>query len=731
MEKYWAHSARNGTSMKHGLEEHLESTAKLAEAFAAPYDPEGLAKIAALYHDLGKYYHEFQAYLDQPELKRRYRDHSSAGAVYVSEKLDDISALIVCMMILSHHSGLISAREWYKRVRKNQNQPFVQEALERGRSFLQHYQHAFPSMPTSYFDPEHPDMVSLEMRIRMLFSALVDADFLDTEHHFEPEKKALRRSLMTPEALFDLLLRFYRKLEESDQAKLPINVARSAIFYQCVGQGDQDQSFYLLEVPTGLGKTLSSMGFALKHAICTHKKRVIVALPFLSIMDQNASVYKKVFGAENVLEHHSQADWAVHETLANEKKKLAAENWDLPIIVTSTIQLFESLFSNKTSAVRKLHNIADSVIILDEFQMLPLELLEPIFATMEELMLTYNVTFVVSSATPLSFKWKEYFANVGQPIPLMKQSEELFTKHLRVHFNYHEEPLSWSDLVDEVLQHEQALVIVNTKEDALRLYQLLKGRAEETPVYHLSTLMCSKHRQDVLEQIKLKLQNQEGVYLVSTQLIEAGVDIDFPTVFRALAPLDSIIQAAGRCNREGKMHRGNVVIFNPSEGGLPRGTYQMATAQTEIILTDYWDQLHLPQTYLDYFQKLYSLDPSRLDQKGIQKMRISPQKGLDFPQIAHDFRMIDQETVSVVCGYDDLARSLIEEAKQNPSLGRTWFRKIQPYVVNLYENDPVFKDQPQSFWEIADHWFVLEADIYDPHVGLNRTMDYSADQLFI
>lgn len=728
MKEFFAHSARDGTTLKHGLKDHLESTAKLAQFFAQSYDPEQLVTIAGLLHDLGKYYHEFQKYLDDPAYKRKYRDHSSAGAVYTANHFNYTESFILAMLIFSHHTGLIAANTWMNRVEDKKDQPFVQESLKKAETLIKDHTPQLQKTRKPYFEVENTNCVQLEMRIRMLFSALVDADFLDTEQHFSPEKGALRAKIKSPKNLFHLLESHYTAFTSNLVIK-PINRTRSAIFQECLSKAHQKKPFYLLNVPTGLGKTLSSMGFALKHATYTHKKRVIVALPFMSVIDQNTKVFKEIFGEEQVLEHHSQVDWKVEQRENNERWKLAAENWDAPIIITSTVQLFESLFANKTSSVRKLHNIVNSVVILDEFQMLPIELLEPIFSTMEELMNTYNVTFVVSSATPLSFKWKDHFRKVGQPISLIEKRDELFEQYHRIDFQWWKEQTTWHELSNEIKRQKQSLTIVNTKENARNLYQSLNKSADS--VYHLSTMMCSKHRRSVLDQVKLKIEKGLSVHLVSTQLIEAGVDIDFPIVYRALAPLDSIIQAAGRCNREGNMlDKGQVVIFEPKEGGMPSKTYRMATDLSRIILRKSWDALHLPQTYTDYFQELFYLDPKKLDKKGIQARRIDPVKGLDFPEMARDFQMIEKDTVSIVCPYDDIAKELIEKIQNMPP-NRNWFRQIQPYVVNITRTDTILKEQPNSFKPIADDWYVLRADIYDQSFGLNRTTIYPSSDLIL
>ena len=722
LKKYWAHSERKGTDEKQALEEHLLNTAELAASFTASFDPERLTFYAGLWHDLGKYYHEFQDYLDDPTLRRKHRDHSTAGGVYAGQSLDWSQAFIVMILIFSHHGGLICAKDLMKRFEDNKDESFIQESLQKGSLFLEHYPLPISRVKSDYWDFESPDMVSLEIRIRMFFSALVDADFLDTEHHFYPDKTHLRTTQKEPSELYQLLLNHYQSLERAERANEAINRTRSFIFHQCVEKAVDHHSFYLLSVPTGLGKTLSSMGFALKHAIETEKKRVIVALPFTSIIDQNAGEYKEIFGDEHVLEHHSQVSWGEGQSVDGGKMELASENWDMPIVVSSTVQLFESLFANKKVATRKLHNIANSVIILDEFQMLPIDLLEPIFATIEELMRTYNVTIVASSATPLSFEWKNYFQKVGQPVSLIDNSERLFEEYLRVEFQYNAEPITWDGLSEQIFKFKQALIIVNTKKDALELYNKLKYQVKYDDVYHLSTSMCSKHRQDILSEVKEKLQKNKSVFLVSTQLIEAGVDIDFPAVFRAIASLDRIIQAAGRCNREGLLEKkGSVVIFNPSEGGMPLGMYKMAAEQTKITLEDKWKELHLPNTYVEFFEKLYRLGNKKmLDNKGIQRERSDPCSGLNFPKISKDFQMIDEDTVSVICPYDKICEELIKE--WNPKMpDRLWFRRVQPYVVNVQRQDPLLREPSlnlRKIWDDWNDWFVLKTDIYDSKIGL-------------
>lgn len=312
--------------------------------------------------------------------------------------------------------------------------------------------------------------------------------------------------------------------------------------------------FRSLIVPTGLGKTLASIAYGLEHIKHFNKKRIIVALPLVNIIDQTAKVYKEVFGAEAVLEQHSQMSYVDDTGEAMERAKLAAENWDsYPIIVTTTVELFESLFSNRTSKTRKLHRLADSVIILDEFQKLPIHVLAPIFESLHTLMTYFNVTVVLCSATPLSFDNAQLVGNMGKPVGIWEQNDCLFKEmRRRVEYVRLPEPVTALQLSEMILEQRQALCILNTRKDAYRVYRQVKlHKAGDEKVYHLSNRMCPDHRLKVITQIKKDLQNKLPVLVIATSLVEAGVDLDFPVVYRAISPLDSIIQAAGRANREG------------------------------------------------------------------------------------------------------------------------------------------------------------------------------------
>lgn len=561
-----------------------------------------------------------------------------------------------------------------------------------------------------------------------MFSCLVDADFMDTERHFEEIRANLRRTWSNDLNMLWEQFQSHQKQLLELPADRPIIKARKQIYEKCVMAAKGTTGIYKLCVPTGMGKTLSGMGFALRHAIHQAKKRIIVVVPYSSIIDQNAAVYKAIFGEENVLEHHSMVEPAMEQE-KEDRRKLASENWDAPIIVTTTVQFFESLFANRTSAVRKIHNIANSVVILDEFQMLPLELLQPIFSMVRELTLHYGVTFVLSSATPLSLDLTIAKArdSMPEPVDLIPDHKELFSCFKRMEYDL--APLrqswSWQRVAEEIIMHEQAMVVVNRKKDALNLFSLIRDKSY---AFHLSASMCPLHRKQVLDEVRERLKSRKQVLLIATQVVEAGVDIDFPVVIRALGPLDRIVQAAGRCNREGKLKAGKVIVFRPEEGGLPPGSYRTATQEAENLLLQSVD-LHDPSVYETYFNRVYSTVNTGESLEELRRNKTSP---LQFPEIAKRFRMIDSNTVTVVVSYGDKLEKLFEQLDKIGILTRELARRLQPYTVNLYEHEKehILRTEPASLNLLAEGWYLWSGK-YDLKTGLSLGMDYDSSNLVI
>ncbi len=600
---FYAHS-ENGQGIKHDLVTHLEHVAELASQFAGKFGAAEFGYWAGLWHDLGKFHPDFQTYIASPE-SRRGPDHSSAGAVQAVDGFD-----LLAFLVAGHHSGLPSKTDLKLRLEKKAAALEVAEALELARSTLACVSpnHPLPDSlpgflkktPTTRSDGEKL-FRQTELFLRMVFSSLVDADFLDTEAHFDPERSRNRTGASALRELWD---RF-----EADQAKLtgqrgdPLNQIRHEIYRACLDAGTSDPGIFTLTVPTGGGKTRSAMAFGLQHALRHGLERVIVAIPYTSIIEQTAKVYRRIFGEDWVLEHHSAVGFGTESCDPVSRQdvwaRLASENWDAPIVVTTTVQLFESLFANRTQPCRKLHNIAESVLILDEVQTLPTHLLDPILDVLQELTDHYRVTVVLCTATQPAFTDGQYLKGLRNVREIIPSPSRHFSALKRVRYEYPSagERWSWDRAAEEMRRISQTLAVVNTKKDAFALLDALN----DPTALHLSTQMCGAHRLATLAEVRRRLDTGEPCRLVATQVVEAGVDIDFPLVLRAIGPLDRIVQAAGRCNREGRLKEGRVVIFDPEEGSSPPGIYRTGLDTAISLLANQCD-LHEPETYRKYFQ---------------------------------------------------------------------------------------------------------------------------------
>jgi CRISPR-associated endonuclease/helicase Cas3 len=525
--------------------------------------------------------------------------------------------------------------------------------------------------PPSFVQTE----LEAEFFVRMLFSALVDADYLDTERHFQVDRSGLRERDGTLAELWEQFQHYHRTLHRRDDE---VSRVREEVYAACVEAAELPPGLFRLSVPTGGGKTLSVMAFALRHAMMHGLRRIIMAVPYTTITEQTAAIYREAFGASGaVLEHHSALE---HRDIDGQTRdslwgRLAAENWDAPIIVTTTVQLFESLMARSTSKCRRIHRIAGSVVVLDEVQALPPHLLAPIMDALRQLTANYGVSVVLCTATQPSLDEAPGFRGLPGIREIAPDPPRLFRALQRVDYELPERgvPWTWTRAAQEMRTEEQALAITNTIRDALGLLDALN----DPGAFHLSTLLCGAHRRKVLSEVRARLKRGEPCRLVSTQVVEAGVDLDFPLVLRAVGPLDRIVQAAGRCNREGLLAAGRVVLFRPAEGGLPTDSYRTATDLTALLLQDSDVDLHDPQTYARFFRRLYAdLD---LDEESIQELRGS----FRYEEVDRRFRMIRDDTTSVVVGYDQEAIRLLERARSAQQLSRGLLRALQPYLVSL------------------------------------------------
>lgn len=690
-----AHSA-NALGQEQDLEDHLRNVAEMAGKFAAPWGAIALATVAGWLHDIGKLDPAFQQYLlmnrSAPGTPKRGPDHKGAGALLAAQaRLDPL-----CFLIQGHHGGLRAQRDVKVWLAERQKEAAPSEAISIA---LKHFPHldsllrATAALPPPIVD--HHDMSSLDLYLRMLFSALVDADFLDTERHFQPSRHLSRVVAPSVTELWHAFTTNQAQL--SGQRNDKVNQIRHRVYVDSLAHATEPAGFFRLTGPTGIGKTRLSLGFALRHAQEHGLQRIIYAIPYTSITEQTASEFRRIFATHPhvVLEHHSAVHGHDPEGTPTQEEtwaRLAAENWDAPIVVTTTVQLFESLHAASTSSCRKLHNLACSVIVLDEAQMLPTHVLAPILDTLKQLVTRYGASVIFCTATQPALDESLGRYGLTDVREIVPDPAALFAELKRVEYSLpaRDERWSWERIANTMTERSQALAIVNTRAHAVGLLAALRAQVGEQnadSIFHLSTWMCGAHRQATLAAVRHKLQAGEACWLISTQVVEAGVDLDFPKVLRALAPLDRIVQAAGRCNRNGRLDElGQVIVFVPEDGGLPRGAYSIGVAETLTFLQDGAPDLHDPEVYSQYFRSFYArLD---LDARHVQDARHV--RRLDFPEVERAFRMIEEETIPVVITTRDVpalannpANELLEQLRHAQGTARGILRQLQPYIVGL------------------------------------------------
>jgi CRISPR-associated endonuclease/helicase Cas3 len=692
----------------------------LASTFATDFGATDWGAILGWYHDLGKYSAAFQHYLRQTVLDDGHAedcaervDHSTAGAKLAVERHEALGHLLA-YALAGHHSGLLDSRAGAcqaKRLVKN-TEPW------------QHGLDELPSLPElTCFPPaianagrnkETPFVLSFF--VRMLFSCLTDADFLDTEAFMNPEQAA-QRPVWPDDVLGRMENALAKRIASFGEPETEVDKHRASIHAACLNQASAAPGLFSLTVPTGGGKTLSSLAFALRHARVHGLKRVVYVIPFTSIIEQNAQVFRDVLadlGEDIVLEHHSSFD-PEEETTTN---RLATENWDAPLVVTTAVQFFESLFANRTSRCRKLHNLARSVVILDEAQTLPVDLLTPCLAALRELARGYGSSLVLCTATQPAVKQREDF-RIGFPADSLREiipdPTALYNGLKRCTVTYLGKQ-SDIEIAERLLAEEQALCIVNTRRHARLLFDLL-GESEGD--FHLSAQMCPAHRLAKLSEIRQRLDDGLPCRVVSTQLIEAGIDIDFPVVFRSRAGIDSIAQAAGRCNRNGRIPGtgGRVFVFESEHVSSERYFADTANVGSQILGT-HADPLSLPAVE-NYFQLYYWDQSNRWDHKDI--MGCFSTKGkrdlpclFDFATCARDFRLIENTQKPVIIPWAEEGRKLCEQLRSIPMPPARLLRRLQRYTVQI----------PERIWnEHIGRQIELVHDQYP--VLISRDMHYS------
>ena len=667
--KYIAHS-KNSNGEEQSMKQHSEGVAELMKSFALADDFAQIYSYCGLLHDIGKYSKGFQNYIRSRGEKE---PHAKWGA-YIAQMNKLIN---IAFPVIGHHAGLpnrdslLETLELCAKDGNTWNQ--IQQALEEDCTIM-------PKCENSPFN-KIGDVFQKELFVRLLYSALVDADSLDTERHFQKDQYDARSCKILD---VDALLTALNKRFDSFRQVTPLNELRTNVRLYAQRLADADQGCFSMTLPTGMGKTLTSLNWALHHAKAhPNIKRIVIVLPFISIIDQTANELKTIFKDYDViLEHHSNVSYergSEEEYYCRNSKELATENWDYPLIITTAVQFFESLFSNQRSKCRKLHNLQDSIVIFDEIQTLPVNLAECTMKMLNDMLHLCRCSFLFCTATQPNFQTRRDFCGIDHITPLVENPASVFAATKRVNYtpiaDYKAQ--SFENIANCVVkQNDSVLIVCNTKKKAMALFDNLKEKSK-IQVFHLSTNMCQIHRMEVINKVKQKLKDREKLILCSTQLIEAGVDIDFPVVFRELAPLESIIQSAGRCNREGKLKEGQVYLFQLENQGQPSRQYETFAQYAQLCYQGNENRLTEADFYSDYYSniiKLYAAEDT-----------ITPKREkLMFQDVADMYHIINNNTTSLfIYRYDGESLNLYNEIKDKEFLSRKDYQQIAQYSVQV------------------------------------------------
>ena len=682
------------------LADHLAAVGHAAGERGEAFGWGEAARAAGMLHDIGKASAAFQAYIRAPD-RPGHIDHSTAGALE-ARRLYGSAGQLLAFAIAGHHAGLADGPDLQRRLQAAPGKIPSYDGWQ--DCVVPPVRAALATCPAPRVDRLAPKGFAAAFLTRMLFSCLVDADYVATERFCMSAEGAVpaRGGFVDIPALADRLRAHLRGFASA--AASPVNELRARVLLHATAQAPQQRGHFTLTVPTGGGKTLTSLAFALEHARHHGLRRVIYVIPYTSIIEQTVQVFRDAIGGDDVLAHYASYDWetalprsdSASAADAQEgrdgvaKLRLAAENWDAPIIVTTAVQFFESLFASRGARCRKLHNIAQSVIVLDEVQTLPLPLLHPCLAALDELARNYGASVVLCTATQPALRLQDGF-KAGLDIPpqreLAPNPPQLYTALRRVAVERRVGKTEDADIAARFAAVEQMLVIVDSRAHARDLFALIRSRPGAA---HLTTLMCPRHRSQVLEAMKRRLKAGEPVRLVATGLIEAGVDVDFPEVWRAMAGLDRIAQAAGRCNREGRLGAlGRVVVFEPAAHAAPQAL-RLPCDVAAAVLARHSDPL-MPQAVEDFFRNLYwsrgqeSFDASKLEGHRYPILRKIADRAptLEFPfaSIARAFRVIDEAMQPVIVPWDEAAQAVLRRVATMDRPLRDDLRKLQQYVI--------------------------------------------------
>lgn len=667
-----------------------------------------------LTHDIGKCSAAFQKRLHGgPKV-----DHATAGAIECAR----INCGFDACAVIGHHSGLL---DYGNAVTDQPGDSTFCGRIKKGLAggippYDCNVKFAVPVPPV----PASEDFLFLSFWTRMLYSCLVDADYLDTERFME--NTVLKEDAY--DSLSVLLERLEAYIEPWWTPTNDLNRKRCRILRECMDKGSLKKGLYTLTVPTGGGKTVASLAFALKHAVAHGMKRIIYVIPYTSIIEQNAAVFKKILGEKNVLEHHSNMSFSgdSEQPDAVSQRVRATENWDAPVIVTTAVQFFESMYANRSSKCRKLHNIANSVIIFDEAQMIPTEHLNPCVAAISNLVSHFEATAVLCTATqPALADLFRKFSPDLEINELCSQTRDLYDRFRRVTFNKIGKQ-STQSLADLLGNSRQVLCIVNSRKSAQEIFSVLPEEGR----FHLSTLMYPAHRQQVLADIKKRLNEGLSCRVVSTSLIEAGVDIDFPAVYREMAGLDSILQAAGRCNREGRRDASHSIVTIFESESPPPPLFRVNIGACTQALHENSDPADI-ETINRYFSSLRSFIGDNIDKNHIVSSMSKGISGcvLPFETVANSFKLIDDTCKCVYIPINEGAELVSRIAEGTAS--RSVYRAAGRYSVSVYEQHYQALLSAGAISILDDDSAVLtDMSLYSQETGLSLNMD-SGKALFI
>lgn len=711
-----AHITENGKEQT--IKEHSINVAELCEKFSI-YELKHIAYITGILHDIGKYSELFQQRIRGKDVSV---EHSSSGAIEALNILDksNMISYIVAYCIAGHHTGLPDGGN----KTDLEEEGTLSGKLKRKTEDYSYYKNEIivPEFNVNsvkeYLIKGIMDQNDVEELLekyafitKYLFSCLTDADFLDTEKFYNNFNREIKSD-------FKKCLELINNAIDEKPSKTKVQVSRRLLQNQAFSKIEKDAEIYLLNMPTGSGKTLCSMKYALERAIRKEKKRIIYVIPYTSIIEQTANVFENIFGQHvQILQHHSNYLYDKNinseDYLITEKMKRATENWDAPIIITTNVQFFQSIYDYRSSRLRKLHNIADSVIVFDEIHMMPIDYLQPCIRAIGYVSKLLNSEILFLTATMPNFKdlFELYIPNAN--VIDLVEDKSLFPVFKNCTYNYLG-TCELESIIEKSFNYESSLIIVNNRKKARKLYSMCTGKK-----YHLSTYMTNYDRSKTIKNIRIDLEKKNKITVVSTSLIEAGVDLDFEAVFREISGLDSLLQSAGRCNREGKRKNGYMYIFENEEISkkqsdlairinIARGIINKNVTAEDI-------DLNTKECIEIYYEKLYGFNNDKIEKNSIAKQCKDP-RYLPFRTYAENFKMIDSDTIAIVIDRDENSHELIQDLRYGK---KSVMRKLQKYTSNIYiwEFEELYRQGVLDDYKTGIYC-LTNKDYYDDEIGL-------------